>query len=147
MPDNDLLVITGPSGGVGVAVVEVLAKTWRNMVCHYRTNRSAIGEVLAQHDLDPAERLLCADLSDEKQVESMHQTIHERFGSVYGLINLAGASSNVMSWRMSRQDFQNVVEANLLTTFLSCRQFIPEMRSQERGRIVNISSVVAQTGV
>lgn len=147
MPDKDLLVITGASGGVGVALVEVLAKTWPNLVCHYRTHRSAIADVLARHDLDPAERLVCADLSDERQVEAMHKSIHERFGSVYGLINLAGASSNAMSWKMTRQDFQNAFEANLLTTFLSCRQFIPEMRSQERGRIVNISSVVAQTGV
>jgi 3-oxoacyl-[acyl-carrier protein] reductase len=147
MPDNDLLVITGASGGVGVALVEVLARTWRNIICHYRTNRAAIAEVLTQHNLDPAKRLVCADLSDEKQVESMHKTIHERFGSVYGLINLAGASTNAMSWKMTRQEFQNAFEANLLTTFLSCRQFIPEMRSQGRGRIVNISSVVAQTGV
>src|ERR1700676_1519795 len=109
MPDNDLLVITGASGGVGVAVVEVLAKTWRNMVCHYRTNRSAIADVLARHALDPGERLVCADLSEEREGEPMHQPIRERFGSVYGLINLAGASSNVMSWKMTRQEFQNVV--------------------------------------
>ena len=116
-------------------------------MCQYRSHPDAITAVLEKHGLDAGERLLRADLTDENDVSALHRTLRERFGSVFGLVNLAGGSSNCMSWKMTRQEFQQVVDLNLMTTFLTCREFIPEMRERGCGRIVNISSVVAHTGV
>jgi 3-oxoacyl-[acyl-carrier protein] reductase len=148
MSDRELILITGASGGVGTSTVELLlAAGWRNLVCHYWKNVDAIAQVLAKYDLDPCQRLIQADLTEETQAESLQRTVQERFGTVYGLVNLMGASSNCMSWKMSKQNFKEIIDANLLTTFLACRQFVPDMRSQGRGRIVNISSVVGYTGV
>jgi 3-oxoacyl-[acyl-carrier protein] reductase len=146
--NDGLILITGASGGVGANVTEVLLQSgWRNIACQYRTHRDEIAAILTRHSLNPAERLLQADLTQESDLAALHQTIGDRFGPVYGLVNLVGGSSNRMSWKMSRDEFQQILDLNLTTTFLTCREFIPEMRDQGRGRIVNISSVVAHTGV
>jgi 3-oxoacyl-[acyl-carrier protein] reductase len=148
MSDQELILITGASGGVGSSTVEfLLAAGWRNLVCHYRKNVDTIKQLLAKYDLDPCQRLIGADLTEENQVESLQRTIQERFGPVYGLVNLVGASNNCISWRISKQDFKDIIDANVITTFLACRQFAPDMRSQGRGRIINISSIVGYTGV
>ncbi len=146
--NNELVLITGASGGLGVALVEhMFACGWRNLVCQYRTHPDRISEVLAANGLEPCDRLRQADLTQEHQVAAMHADIRNMFGPVYGLVNLAGISTNGMSWKLTRREFQEVLDASLLTTFLTCREFVPEMRERQRGRIVNISSVVAYSGV
>ena len=148
MPADDLVLITGASGGLGVALTEyLLANGWRNLVCQYRTRPDRIGEVLSRSGLEPSERLVQADLTDEGQIASLHERIRGSCGPLFGLVTLAGASSNSMSWKLSRQEFQKTIDANLLSTFLACREFVPEMREQQHGRIINVSSVVAYTGV
>jgi 3-oxoacyl-[acyl-carrier protein] reductase len=142
------VLITGASGGLGVALTEhLLAAGWRNLICHYRTRPAQISTVLNRFGLDPAARLLQADLTDEAQLAHLHSQVSESFGPLFGLVNLVGASSNRMSWKMDRHEFQDILDANLLSTFLACKEFIPEMREQQQGRIINISSVVAFSGV
>jgi NAD(P)-dependent dehydrogenase (short-subunit alcohol dehydrogenase family) len=63
------------------------------------------------------------------------------------VVNIAGGSSNGMSWKMPSAEFVRILHANLLSTFLVSREFIPGMREQGGGRIINVSSVIAHTGV
>jgi NAD(P)-dependent dehydrogenase (short-subunit alcohol dehydrogenase family) len=142
------ILVTGAGGGIGASLAAMLLEAgYQRLLFHYRQRSQAILEVLERYDVDRDRALFCAELTDEQQVERMHDEIREKHGPLYGLINVAGGSSNAMSWKMSRSEFQEVIDANLLTTFLCCREFIPEMREQGRGRIVNISSVVGFTGV
>jgi len=147
MSNTDLVLITGASGGIGKVLAALLIEAgWRNIVCQYSTRPDGIADVLSSHGLDPQERLFRADLTDETQAAELHRRIRDAFGSIYGLITLAGASSNSMSWKLSAAEFRTILDVNLMSTFLTCREFIPEMREQARGRIINISSIVAYTG-
>ena len=147
MSNTNLVLITGASGGIGKALISLLIEAgWRNIVCQYCTRPDGIAEVLTHHELDPRERLFCADLTDETQAAEMHRRIQTAFGPLYGLVTLAGGSSNGVSWKLSTEEFRRILDVNLMSTFLTCREFIPEMREQARGRIINISSVVAYTG-
>ena len=141
------VLITGAGGGIGSHVSErLLAAGNRNLLFHYRTRADAIAAILRRYELDPANVLFQADLTDEEQVRSLQERITAMHGPLYGLVNVAGASTNNMSWKLSRQEFDDVLAANLTTTFLTCREFIPQMRERRLGRIINISSVTAFTG-
>lgn len=95
--------------------------------------------------LNPEDHAICAELTSESDIQKMKE-FSIKFGKVFGLINVAGASTNSMSWKMSKDDFLQVVNANLLSSFLCSKAFIPEMRAEGVGRIINFSSVVAFTG-
>lgn len=139
--------ITGSNGGIGLAVSEhLLSRGERNLAFHYRTSNSRIKECLERFDLDPRKHLFKADLCNEEELGSMRRDIESKLGPVLGLVNIAGSSSNSMSWKTSLNDFKKTIDDNLTSTFLSCREFIPGMREAASGRIINISSIVACTG-
>jgi 3-oxoacyl-[acyl-carrier protein] reductase len=140
--------LTGASGGIGLALVDhLLATGTEELVCQYRTSADRLFEVVRRHGLDPDRCCLRADLSNEEQVQRLGDEVEDRFGGLWGLVNLAGSTSNGLSWKLSLEDFQKVLSDSVLTTFLTCRRFIPMMRDARGGRIVNVSSVVAFTGV
>jgi NAD(P)-dependent dehydrogenase (short-subunit alcohol dehydrogenase family) len=135
------ILLTGASGGLGTELVKFLINDY-NVVCQYRKNdgplRQIFGEKFDNHCFK-------AELTDETQVTELKKKV-ETFGPTWGIINLAGASSNSMSWKMSATQFKDAFSDNLLSTFLVSREFIPGMREQNAGRIINISSVIAFTG-
>lgn len=148
MKDKPIL-ITGAGGGIGSALVDdLLSRGYTRIACQYRTDSPALREVFKVHGLDFDKVCFQADLTDEVQVVDLHDkvTVALGRGCIWGLINLAGASSNAMSWKMPLDKFKSIIDANLTTTFLTCRQVIPEMREANGGRIINTSSVVAFTG-
>ncbi len=144
---NQLVVITGSSGGIGLNLTSELLKAgWKNIVCQYRTRPEPIQELLKKRGLDPAARSFAVDLTQEQEVMEFRRRVEESFGPAWGIVNAAGGSSNCLSWKLPVEEFRRVLDMNLLTTFLCCREFVPAMRRRAGGRIINISSVVAFTG-
>lgn len=142
------ILLTGANGGVGLALADHLLRGGvEDLICQYRSNGDDLFEMVRRHGVDPEHRCIRADLGDESQVQALGDTIEERFGAIWGLINLAGSTSNGVSWKLSLKDFRTILSDSLITTFLTCRRFIPMMRDARGGRIVNVSSVVAFTGV
>lgn len=145
---NGTILITGANGGIGQFISHyLLSQGERNIVCHYRTENDHILSLLKKFDLDLTLHSIDADLTNESSIQVMYETISKRCGSVDRLINVAGSSSNAMSWKMSKSDFMTVIENNLLTAFLCSKIFIPDMREKQFGRIINFSSVVGFSGM
>jgi 3-oxoacyl-[acyl-carrier protein] reductase len=142
------VLLTGANGGIGLALVDhLLADGFDKLICQYRTSSEALFETVRRHGLDPAHHCFQADLSNESEVQALGDAIEKRHGVIWGLVNLAGSTSNGVSWKLSLEDFQRVLGDSLVSTFLTCRRFIPAMRQARGGRIVNVSSVVAFAGV
>ncbi len=142
------ILVTGSNGGLGSHVVKyLLEKGFRNLACHYRGSDVEIRRVLSSFDLDPAKHTFFAELTSEEDIHRMRVAIEDKLGPVLTLINLAGGSSNGLSWKLSKQDFQHVVDMNLMSTFLCSKEFIPTMRAHAFGTIINTSSVIGTTGV
>ncbi|MCU1490185.1 MAG: 3-oxoacyl-(acyl-carrier-protein) reductase [Acidimicrobiaceae bacterium] len=142
------VVLTGASGGIGVALAGYLLEQGvERLALVYRTHHDDLFSAVRQKGLDPERHCFQADLSSEEDVRRLGEDVGAAFGSVWGLINLAGASSNAVTWKLTLEEFQHVVASNLTTTFLTCREFIPVMRQAKGGRIINVSSVVAFSGV
>ncbi|WP_343636752.1 SDR family NAD(P)-dependent oxidoreductase [Fluviicola sp.] len=137
--DKKVILITGATGGLGSSMVKHFEKQDVRLALH--TFQQEPFDVNAEH------AWFKADLRDENQVKNLIASILANFGRVDVLINNAGISKNGMSWKLATADFNEVIAVNLTAPFLLCQGLIPSMRSNNYGRIINISSVVAQTGV
>lgn len=137
--DKKVILITGATGGLGSAMVKHFEKQDVKLALH--TFQQEPFDVTCEH------AWFKADLRDENQVSNLIATVLANFGKVDVLINNAGISRNGMSWKLSPAEFNEVIAVNLTAPFLLSHGLIPAMRSNNYGRIINISSVVAQTGV
>src|SRR5665213_3064515 len=105
------IVITGANGGLGSALVEnLLAAGVTNIACQYRSNEGNISEILDRYDLEPDDHLFYADLTSEEDVRRMEANIRSHLGVSWGLVNVAGTSSNGVSWKLSLADFNAVLQ-------------------------------------
>lgn len=142
------ILITGANGGIGHHILaHLLDRGHRNVFAQFRSGDERVVPTLQAAGLDPTSHSFRADLRDPASVADLHARIRARFDRVSTLLNVAGSSSNGMSWKLDRDQFMQIVEDNLLTTFLCCKEFIPSMREAGFGRIVNFSSIVGATGV
>lgn len=143
-----VVLITGSNSGVGSQITSYLIEHGhRNVACQVRSDREHIAQILRGHDLDPEKHIFSGDLTSENQVAVMREQIESKLGPVAHLANVAGSSQNSMCWKTSLTDFKKVFDDNISTAFLCAREFIPGMRSNGYGRIINFSSIVGFTGV
>lgn len=147
MIENQPIIVTGASGGIGLALVEdLLRRGYNNLACQYFSNENVLQELFHKFEKPFKTHCFKADLTRQPDVQSLREQVTDTFGTVFGVINLVGSSSNAMSWRMTSDEFDAVMDTNVRTTFLMCKEFIPIMRDNNRGRIINTSSVVGFTG-
>jgi len=142
------IVLTGAGGGIGVALTDyLLGRGITRLALQYRSKSEELFETVRRHGLNPEDHCFQADLTNENDACALGKGVKDAFGTVWGLVNLAGSTSNGMVWKLSLDEFQRVLDNNLTATFLACREFVPKMREAEGGRIINVSSVVAFSGV
>ena len=140
--DDKVAFITGASQGIGRACAQVLAGAGRNL----EALRSLADEI--QAGSPPADRALALtmDAASEEQIREAFQKAVEHFGKVDILVNNAGITRDGLLLRMKRQDWDLVLTTNLTASYLCIQQALPGMVRRRYGRIINISSVVAQMG-
>ena len=141
------VLLTGAGGGIGLGVVDHFLRSGvRKIACQYRSRYAALADLFKSHGLEPEEHCFQAELTDEPQVRELRVRVNQRFGEVWGLVNLAGGSTNQLSWKMPKDEFLQVISQNLLSTFLCIREFTPDLRGRQGGRVINVTSVVAFSG-
>ena len=86
------------------------------------------------------------DVSDFNVTENMVKEIIKEFGRIDVLVNNAGITKDVLLARMKKEDFEDVINVNLVGTFNVTKNVISYMMKQREGRIINISSVVGISG-
>lgn len=137
-------VVTGGNRGIGLAITRELARNGCRVAIAGRDPQAldaAISELKKDGLSTSAKR---CDISDPDQVHAFFHAIRERFGGLDFLINNAGAAHALAHVdQMPPEEFQRVVDVNLVGTFLCCRAAIPLMNAG--GVIVNNLSVAAQT--
>lgn len=137
--EKKVILITGASGGLGSSIADHFSNKDVKLVLHHNKNTPSI--------VESADVMHCkADLTKEEDVRTMVENIKERWGSIDVVINNAGISESNISWKTSLESWNKTIETNLTAPFLVSKHCIPSMRKQKWGRIINISSVVGQTG-
>ncbi|MDE3136475.1 MAG: 3-oxoacyl-[acyl-carrier-protein] reductase [Acidobacteriota bacterium] len=138
--------VTGASQGIGEAIARALAEAGAKVVLAAR-NQEKLAAVLAGIEAAGGQALaLGMDVADAAQVKAAFQKATERFGRLDILVNNAGITRDGLSMRMKIEDWDAVLSTNLTGAYLCAQQAIPSMLRQRWGRIINISSVVAQMG-
>jgi len=140
-------VVTGGSRGIGRAVCIQLAKQGCNVVVNYCHGEAAAAETVALCKAENADAVAVqADVSTAEGCKALFEQALNAFGRVDILVNNAGITRDNLILRMSEEDFDAVLNANLKGAFLCCKEAARRMVRQRWGRIVNLSSVVALRG-
>ncbi len=138
--------VTGASQGIGRACAQALAEGGALLVLAAR-NQQKLAEAVKEAEGRGTQALAVPmDLADPAQIEAAFRQARERFGKIEILVNNAGITRDGLVLRMKREDWDAVLQANLTGAYLCIQQALPGMVRQRYGRIINITSVVGQTG-
>ena len=138
-------IVTGGSRGIGRAIAMLLASRGAHVVAAARGDNAA-GTVA---DIEGAGRKAEAvplEVTDTASIDAMISGVLARHGRIDILVNNAGITRDQLMLRMKREDWDEVIATNLTPAFALVQATLKPMIKQRTGRIINISSVVGQTG-
>jgi 3-oxoacyl-[acyl-carrier protein] reductase len=146
---DKVALVTGASRGIGRAIAVELARQGARVVINYAGNEAAANETLAQcQALCPAQHFIKRfDVSKSEEVTAAVKEIAEACGGrVDILVNNAGISKDMLLLRFKDDDWNAVINTNLASAFYCSRAVAKFMTKARWGRIINISSIVGQSG-
>jgi len=138
-------IVTGASRGIGRTVATVLASRGAYVVAAARGDNAASTVAAIQAAGKQAE-VASLEVTDAGSIDAMIAAVLERHGRIDILVNNAGITRDQLMLRMKRDDWDQVIATNLTSAFVCSQAVLKPMLKQRSGRIVNISSVVGQTG-
>jgi 3-oxoacyl-[acyl-carrier protein] reductase len=144
---GQVALVTGASRGIGKSIAEKLAQLGASVVINYSSNADAAeSAVKAIKDSGGQALAVKCDVSKYPEVEEMIKLTVETFGRLDILVNNAGIAKDALTLRMSAEDWQKTIDINLTGCFNCAKAAIKPMIKAKSGRIINISSVVGQSG-
>lgn len=134
--------VTGGSRGIGAAVVRRFASQGIEVGLVYHSGRDEAERLVSGLPAGSAPvHLFSADLSDKDDTLRLAGAVKAGMGPVDILVNNAGMTRDGLAIRMQVEQFTDVLDTNLVSAFILCREFIPDMMKKRFGRIVNLSSI------
>jgi len=139
--------ITGASRGIGRAIALALTRDGADIIANFRS-RAADAASLEAEIQQRGRRCAAiqADVSIAADAARLVAAAGEQFGRIDILVNNAAITRPQAVEEISEQDWDELITINLKSCFLMTQAVLPEMRRRKWGRILNISSVAAQTG-
>jgi 3-oxoacyl-(acyl-carrier-protein) reductase len=140
-------VVTGASRGIGRAIALELARNGASVAVGYSHNAEGAEAVAREIQALGCEAVpLKADVQDPEEVKSAIASVAEHFGKIDFLVNNAGIARDRTLAKMTYEDWSAVINVDLHSVFNVTHEVLPYMLQQNFGRIINVSSVVAQAG-
>ena len=144
---GQVALVTGASRGIGRAIAERLARDGTLVLINYVQNQAAAEETLKNIETAGGKAELCRfDIANGDEVTTAIQGIVDRQGKVDILVNNAGLAIDNLLLRLKEEEWERVMEVNLKGVFLCTKAAVRSMLRQRSGRIINLTSIVAQTG-
>ena len=141
-------VVTGASRGIGRAVAVMLAAQGAKVIVNFRTNEAAARDTVATIGGAGGEALAMQfDVANAEAVETAMKDVSASCGGIHILVNNAGVAVNALTLGAEDADFRRALDVNLGGTFHCTRSALRQiMRAPGGGRIINVTSVVGETG-
>jgi NAD(P)-dependent dehydrogenase (short-subunit alcohol dehydrogenase family) len=139
--------ITGASKGLGKAMALALAEAGARLVLVSRDLELLHEVAAAVRKLGAEAAVFQTDLTDETQVLRLEKAVAGDVGKVQILINNAGMNLRKPVTDFTLAEWRQVMDTNLTSAFLMCRSFVPQMRGQGYGRILQLSSMMSHVSL
>ncbi len=141
------VLITGAASGIGKQLAITLAGYGLKVWVNYRSRPEAADAIKAEIEASGGEAAVIGfDVGDEKAFIEGVKTIVSSDGGLSYLVNNAGITHDKLAIRMKKEDFTSVLDINLTSAFVGCREVLKAMSKKRFGAIVNIASIVGETG-
>ena len=144
---DKIALVTGSSRGVGRAVALAYGREGAKVVVNYTSNEKAAIEVVeAIEKMDSQAIAIKADVANKADAERLVQAGIDEFGGLDILVNNAGFGRPAMMLKMEEDQWDQVVDIHLKGVFLCSQAAGRQMKEQNRGKIINVSSVAGLVG-
>ena len=146
--NNKKVIITGAARGIGYEIAREFLKAGAEVAICSTTDEGAAKakENLLKEFSSSKVYAQKTDVSKEAEVQNFVDNVLKEFGAIDILVNNAGITRDTLAIRMSEQDWDSVLNVNLKGTFLMSKAVLKIMMKAKSGSIVNMSSVVGQSG-
>ncbi len=146
--DGRVALVTGGARGLGFAMAQALAEAGASVAVTARSLESAQVAAKAIADLTGAKTLgVEAEVTSGTEVAAMVAKTIESLGGLQILVNNAGVNKRGPIEELSEEDFDGVIAANLKGPWLCCRAVAPIFKAQKWGRVINVSSMLAEVSL
>ncbi|WP_086257377.1 3-oxoacyl-ACP reductase FabG [Campylobacter vicugnae] len=141
------VLVTGGSRGIGAEICKVLASFGLKVWINYRSNPKLADDLKAQIEADGGSAAVVKfDATNEEDFIAAINLIIQSDGELSYLVNNAGITNDKLALRMSVDDFNSVIDANLKSAFIGCKEALKVMSKKRFGSVVNVASIVGEMG-
>ena len=144
---NKVALITGGTRGIGKEIAYTLAEENYDIIINYRTENEELMKLKKEIEQKRVRCLLLkGDVSHFEDCKKLVEEAINRMNHIDVLVNNAGITKDMLLMRMKPEDFNEVINVNLIGTFNMTKNVINYMMKERKGRIINVSSVVGISG-
>jgi NAD(P)-dependent dehydrogenase (short-subunit alcohol dehydrogenase family) len=145
--EGRIAVVTGASKGLGKQMALALAEAGAKLALVSRNLEQLTQTALAVRKHGTDAEVYQADVTDEQQVRRLEQAVTQKFGKPQILINNAGINLRKPVTDFALDEWRQVMDTNVTSVFLMCRSFVPHMKGQGYGRIINMTSIMSHVAL
>jgi len=143
---NQNVLITGGSRGIGKACVELFLKAGANIAFTFNAAKSEANKIVSDFKASSKIKSYKINLANLSEIENQVGSILDDFGSIDILVNNAGIWKEAAIDKMTIEEWNEMMNVNLTSTYLITKLLVPKMKEKQFGRIINIASTAGQRG-